>query len=209
MAVTPYQKKKRNAFTRQRKAVVFMIAEGKNKTETNYFSSLGKDVGAVIRFSSGKHTDPKNMVAELGRFMNDGGFDQKSGDTAYCLIDADTNPDKDLIIAEADKQAKKKSIRLIVSAPCFEVWFLCHYKKPGTFKTSEAVVQELKTFIPNYAKGSTGTYELINEKASDAVSFARQINSECKSKGYAPHTTSFSPSTEVVEVYEDLMKKRK
>ena len=56
-----YRRKQRNTGTRKRKPIVFLIAEGKNKTETIYFKDFAKDNNRIIRFAPGNHTDPVNL----------------------------------------------------------------------------------------------------------------------------------------------------
>ena len=50
MAVTSvgYKRKERNSFRRARSPIMFLVAEGKNKTETFYFRNFGQDVNRII-----------------------------------------------------------------------------------------------------------------------------------------------------------------
>ena len=64
-----YKRKQRNAEDRKRRAIVFLIAEGKNKTETLYFKAFGHDLNRNVRFAPGDYTDPVNMVSTLKNFM--------------------------------------------------------------------------------------------------------------------------------------------
>ena len=60
-----YNRKKRNSFQRARRPIIFIVAEGKNKTETLYFRDFGQELNRIIRFARGNHTDPISMVNEL------------------------------------------------------------------------------------------------------------------------------------------------
>lgn len=71
-----YKRKKRNSFRRARKPIVFLAAEGKNKTETLYFRDLRQDVNCIFRFAPGNHTAPVNMVNELKYFLDENDFSQ-------------------------------------------------------------------------------------------------------------------------------------
>lgn len=75
----------------------------------------------------GGSTDPVNMVLELLSECKDMGFDPKAGDTGYCVLDSDFVASKNKQIALADKIARDNALSLIVSSPCFEIWYLCHY----------------------------------------------------------------------------------
>lgn len=87
-----YKRKERNSFRRARRPIIFLVAEGKNKTETLYFRDFGQDVNRIIKFAPGNHTDPVNMVNELESYIAENDFSQDLGDKSYCLIDADVNP---------------------------------------------------------------------------------------------------------------------
>ena len=43
-----YKRKVRNSFRRARRPIIFLVAEGKNKTETLYFRNFGQDVNRII-----------------------------------------------------------------------------------------------------------------------------------------------------------------
>lgn len=78
-----YRRKQRNTEDRKRRPIVFLIAEGKNKTETLYFKAFGHDVNRNVRFAPGDYTDPVNMVSTLKSFMADNDFSPELGDKAY------------------------------------------------------------------------------------------------------------------------------
>jgi hypothetical protein len=78
-----YRRKRRNAEDRKRRPIVFLIAEGKNKTETLYFKAFGHDMNRNVRFAPGDYTDPVNMVSTLKNFMADNDFSPELGDKAY------------------------------------------------------------------------------------------------------------------------------
>lgn len=122
-----YQPKPRNTNQRERKKVILLMAEGENKTETFYFKGLSNS-SYVMQFAPGNYTDPVNMVNALRRTFDDLGLDATAGDVAYCLVDSDLDPKKDKQIACADAKAGD-GIKMIVSCPCFEIWYVCHYTK--------------------------------------------------------------------------------
>ena len=64
MALATYNKKKRGIEQRKRKRLVFVSAEGKNKSETLYLKSFNnKDI--YFKFVSGNSTDPVKMSKDL------------------------------------------------------------------------------------------------------------------------------------------------
>ena len=84
---TGYQPKTRNSYQRKRKSVVLLVAEGKNKTETQYFKSIPSP-DHVIRFAPGNYTDPVNMVYALRKEYEELELDAELGDAAFCLVDS-------------------------------------------------------------------------------------------------------------------------
>ena len=193
-----YKRKERNSFRRARRPIIFLVAEGKNKTETLYFRDLGQDANRIIKFAPGNHTDPVNMVNELKSYLAENDFSQDLGDKAYCLIDADVNAAKNEQIAKAEELAKKAGIEIILSVPCFEIWFLCHFIYSTKQYTSSAeVVTELQKYIPGYDKSTAGVYERIKSLTATALDNAARLEKYCENNGFAVHTTDFMPSTDV------------
>lgn len=122
-----YKRKQRNSGTRSRKAIVLLATEGRNQTETLYFKDMAKERGRVVRFVPGNYTDPVHMAQATKESYDDLELSAELGDRAFCLIDADCDAKKDLQISQADRIAEGGEFRILVSVPCFEVWFLCHY----------------------------------------------------------------------------------
>lgn len=200
-----YKRKERNSFRRARRPIIFLAAEGKNKTETLYFRDFGQDVNRIIKFAPGNHTDPVNMVNELKSFLSENDFSLDLGDKAYCLIDADVNPAKNEQIAKAEELAKKAGIEIILSVPCFEIWFLSHYIFSTKQYTSSAeVVVELQKYIPCYGKSTSGVYEKTKILTSTAHENAVRLEKYCEKNGFSVHTTEFMPSTDVYRIVDEL-----
>jgi len=200
-----YKRKPRNTGTRKRKPIIYMMAEGKNKTETLYFRAYGKDVERIIRFAPGGQTDPVNMVVGLKNFMYENDYDSSLGDKAYCLIDADVNTSKESQIIHADKLATKHGIQLIVSAPCFEYWYMCHFIFSGKKYTSNLeLLSDIERHIPGYSKSTENLYDALKLNTSVAVNHAKRIEKHHLDDGYNLHTVEFTPSTEVYHIAEEL-----
>ncbi|MBR6410198.1 MAG: RloB domain-containing protein [Clostridia bacterium] len=198
-----YSPKRRNAYQRKRKSIILLAAEGDNKTETLYFSSLSNS-DYVVRFTHGNFTDPVKMVNQLKSEYQDLELDAELGDKAFCLIDSDTDPAKDNQIREADGKAGK-TIRVLVSSPCFEVWYLCHFSASARMYGSSAeVVKALKKHIPEYRKEMKDIRKIIGDKTKTAIRNAKELEKRCLANGLKKHTVSFTPSTEVYQIVELL-----
>jgi hypothetical protein len=200
-----YTPKKRNSNSRKRKKIIFIATEGKNKTEKLYFKKFNSDK-VQIRFAKGGSTDPVNMVSELLSECKDMGFDPKAGDKGYCVLDSDFVASKNKQIASADKIAKDNALSLIVSSPCFEIWYLCHYDySTKAFGSNEEVIDVLKKKIPQYDKNKEDMYELLRPILDNAVSNAKRLEKYNLQGGKMTHTVEFMPSTEVYRIIETII----
>ncbi len=199
-----YTRKKRNSNSRKRKKIIFIATEGKNKTEKLYFKKFNSDKVQII-FSKGGATDPVNMVSELLSECKERGFDSKAGDVAYCVLDSDFDANKNNQLALAEKKAVKNNLSMIVSGPCFEIWFLCHYGySTKVFSKNEDVINELKIKLPEYDKNKEDMYELLQKNLDEAILNAKKLEKYNMQCGKIPHTVEFMPSTDVYRIIETI-----
>lgn len=150
MADRNFQKKKRNDVKRKRKPVMLITAEGRNKTEKQYFNSFQDQHGKYsIRFATGLETDPVGMLKAMEKAWKKNELSEKDGDKAYIVLDMDCKPEKIRLVKELQK--KSKNIKFIVSNPCIEVWFILHFiYTTHQFKDSKEPKKELAKYIPEY-----------------------------------------------------------
>lgn len=201
-----YVKKRRNFVNRKRKKVMLISAEGKNKTEVQYFRNLNSNMLSV-RFAGGNETDPMHLVQHAIEFYEENQLDEFNGDMAFCLVDGDIMPEKDATIKKAEKLAERNHINFIVSNPCFEVWFLCHCTPVAStkqFATNSAVIKELKQYLPHYTK-NTDIFSVIDVNREKAISNAKSLEHSAISAGYTYHTYTFQPATDVYKIFEKLL----
>lgn len=205
-----YAKKVRNAFTRERRPVIVIAAEGKNKTEYQYFRDFGRDVERQIVFADGNYTDPVQMAGALIKKCEQRDWQQENGDRAYCLIDSDTDDKKDIQIAKADRKLRAQGMQLLVSGPCFEVWYLCHYHANARqYHNVEEIISELRHFHPAYDKSTEGMYAATKERLQTAIQNAEKLRAACMDRGDQPHTVAFRPSTEIDILAKELMRQER
>ena len=195
---------KRGLQTRKRNPIVLFAAEGNNKTESVYLQNFqGKNRPRIIQ-TSGNQTDPVKMMKQLIKEAREKGLSVRDGDRAFCIIDTDTNKEKQ---AQIDTACKMETdlVKVITSSPCFEEWFLCHYRWSTGYQTSSAVLDELKTFCPSYKKNSN-IYPLINDKQGIAIKNAARLEQFHHDLGRSEHSVDSNPSSEMYKVIEFLMK---
>ena len=89
-----YKAKKRNSRNRKRRRLILLATEGKNKTETNYFSSFSNKEYKFL-FARGNETDPVGMSRHLVKDYTFYDLDNELGDCAFCVIDGDLSSEKE------------------------------------------------------------------------------------------------------------------
>ena len=204
-----YRAKQRNSGKRRMKRILLVSAEGNknNKTEKRYLSHL-KSRDNEIRFVSGNETDPKTMMHRLIQEKEE--YELTSADLAICLIDSDFDIKRDKAIAEAENQippADKETTRLIVSAPSFEIWYICHFRyTTRQYQNKDELLLDLARHIPGYKK-SQDIYPSLVGKEEIAIQNAKKLETWCKENGKRPHHVEYMPSTDMYQVWEWLTRK--
>lgn len=199
--------RKQRSGTRNAKRVIYIKAEGKNKTERNYFMDINKDKESkiVFKFAKGNETDPPGMMRQLAAQVRKDEA-TRTIDAAYCLADSDLDARKDKQLKQADKIAAKSEcstkIELLVSSPCFEIWYLCHFTKPEhQYMKNQDVLDELRVDIPAYKKSDTNLYHnKLKDLLPKVIETARAITEKIEPAKH--HTVEAQPSTEVYRIFE-------
>ena len=198
-----YTKKKRNTGNRVRKRIVLLSVEGENKTEKNYFKGFNNATTRVV-FTRGNETDPVRLAKRLVQEYKSLGLDDELGDLAYCVVDGDVSKKQEKEIKKAETIVKKHG-NIIVSNPCFEVWFLFHYTdSTRQYKSSREVVIALKEYIPDYEKNTADIYSQLIDKLDDAISNAKNLDDYNKMMQRSLHNYDYQPSSEVYKIIEGI-----
>lgn len=199
--------KPRGTGNRKRKPVMFLSLEGNNKTEKLYLQSLNKDCGDkyALNFTSGRETDLRNMWKALNDLTQDS-FNQDDGDKAYCLCDRDFEPYKNGRIREIKQEARRSQAKLIVSNPCFEIWFLNHFRySTKSYSSNQALLGDLCNFVPCYEKNVDYYATHLKSKTTEAIrNSIRQIeqnSGDGRSDDFIPD----NPGTEITMIINDFL----
>ena len=202
------EQRKRKLNQRQTKSIVVIGCEGKNKTETNYFKNFSSRE-CIIKFSTGRHTDPVGMANDLVEFMKREDIKAEYGDKSYLLIDTDINQNKQGQINEAKDICDRNDIELITSTPTFEYWYILHYGNTAKkYQSSKQVKDDLKTKIANYSE-SINIYPLIEDKTEEAIKNAKCIEKYHLENGQVIDNENANPHTSVYKVVEELNNRNK
>lgn len=194
--------KKVRKVTRKKKPVILIIAEGKNVTESQYFKSFQNQHNgySIQMLTPGHSTDPKGMYKKISQYWKEKELDEKQGDIAFIVLDLDCNPDKALLIKELAK--KNKSMKFVISNPCFEVWFLLHFKySTHTYASSSEVIKDLRNHISNYEKNMP-VAEMIADKLEVAMTNAGKLKNYFEKIGAKWPSEACNPYTDVTIVID-------
>lgn len=169
------KQKKRGLVKRERRRILLLGLEGKNKTEKLYFSEFNHlQKKFVIRFASGNKTDPLQLVQNLEKDIHKQDLNLKDWDMAFAVFDVDNDIGKQRSIEEAKQIAGKKGIKLIPSNPCFEVWFLLHFEYSTAYCSNLDALQKLCKYVENYDK-SCSCFNQIHPYLNTAIHNSKKL----------------------------------
>ena len=204
MSERSFKKKQRNQKNRNRKPVIVIAAEGRNKTEKIYIESL-KDriVDKSVKFIKiGATTDPYGLFKGVEKYWNQNELLGELGDKAYIMLDADCDKKKLELIKELENQ--NDIIRFIISNPCIEIWFLQHFGySTKAYVDSKEPKKDLATKIDGY-KESMDISSIINPHILKATENIEKLKIHYEKIGIAWGSDECNPMTDVPELLKEL-----
>ena len=202
--VARVKQKERGRVSRNRRKMILIGAEGKNETEVTYFKEFNrKQKTYTIKAAKGNSTDPKGIVEDTVNSVIHEELDFAEGDMAFCVFDTDTNLSKQSQIDEAIRLADRNGVEVVLSIPCFEIWFLQHFENSTGQLTSNGAIERLLKYIPDYQKSANVFYKL--EPHMDvAIRNAKNLEKHHSNIGNHPRNIECNPSTEVYRLVEIL-----
>lgn len=181
---------------------ILIVCEG-SKTEPDYFKGLirtwkihpiqveviGEECDSapisVVEYTLDRKKENLRKVKK--------GLDIKIDDY-WCVFDFDQHKS----YTRAIYQAKANKLKIAFSIPCFEFWYLLHFRyTEGEFKECDEVVHELKKYIPDYDKTKAPLDKLI-PLLDDAIKNAAALRKALKTSG------AKGPATEADLLVEEL-----
>lgn len=189
---------------------VLIICEGE-KTEVNYFRNLI----SIYRLNSAnvevlpckKGSAPISIVD----YAVERSKSQPYLDRVYCVFDRDNHNSFDQAIEKLkrlDQQAKRKKPRYFsaISIPCFEFWFLLHFKyttkqysQTQNCSMCDNLIAELRQHLPSYTKNTPNLFAQLEQHLPAASRHAAQLRQE------NDRMDTDNPSTNVDEVVQYLI----
>lgn len=201
-------KRTKDKFKKERNPLIYIVCEGRNKTERTYFNHF-KDRNApfVLYVEDCEDTDIEHMAKKANNIFVKNDMDINLGDKVYCMVDLDLEQYKYDKFIKA--RTKYKNIEIIPSNPCFEIWLLYYFTKhPKVLSSSQKVKAELRNYVPGYTE-STDVINVANLGMKEHVVAIN--NSETKNSHYDDELKAIdrNPYTEVANVITQLIQHRR
>ena len=201
--------KRREAFKEPRKSIL-IVCEGK-KTEPIYFDALKKKLrlamvdieivgaGAVPITVVDRAVDLKKEKRRISKRSPT----EVEYDIIYCVIDVEA-PKPHESLARAVSKAKDNKLEVILSNPCFEYWYILHFRKTGApFNTSREVKSVLRReHHHSYSESDTTIFNVVYPKTRYAIKNSKEVLNEHHNN--AEDLRNCNPSTHVHKIVEYL-----
>lgn len=174
-----------------------LIVCGGTVTEKQYFDGLRGKLGlkAVTITVVGKPLDSLSVVEFAIKKRN-----QENPDEVWCVLDVES-PHTNPTFGPAILKAQAESIKLAVSNPAFEFWYLLHYKNSNRpYYNAYELEQDLTRQLPNYSKNAK-VFSALFPHTQAAVERANQVWENHPDK----HSSFPNPSTSVFKLVQYLL----
>ncbi len=162
----------------KKKPLIVICSEGGKKSSEYYYFRNYSSRDLRIQFSTGNSTDPKGMLEDLLKYINNEDIKSEENCKIFLVLDTDLNKNRIKEIEEITPECIKHNIEIITSTPTFEIWYLMHYRNNKLkFTTSKEVKKELQNINGFYTE-SMNMYKLINDYTDKASIVAEHIEQE-------------------------------
>ena len=197
---------KRRQGSKEPRKSILIVSEG-SKTEPIYFNSLKSKLRlAMVEIEIvGEGAAPITVVnraiklREKRKRLAKTSLIKAAYEVIYCVIDVDTHETLD----QAIDKARGNKIRTILSNPCFEYWYILHFKKTSApFNTSKEAKSALKKEHPAYCESDTTIFDVVYQKTPDAIKRSKEVLKEHHND--AEDLSDCNPSTHVHKIVEYL-----
>ena len=208
---------RRGSKPRRTKPVILIVTEGE-KSEPKYFEHFrtrqnNVEVRVVPNSKNGGKTDYLNLIRKASRICKEDDLSPKSGDSVWIVADGDVNyqaadaiKKKNAALTQARATAEKEAYSLLISNPCFELWYLLHLRyTTAHLPDYDAVKKALEQAgIKDYEKHND-LYEQLDSETLEAIKRAKRLETHQVENGFAlPLGIDANPFTEVYRLVEKL-----
>jgi hypothetical protein len=200
--------RRREGFKETRKSIL-IVCEG-SMTEPIYFTSLKNKLRLKMVEVDvvGEGAAPINVVDRAVELRAERKRDASRSltkvayDIVYCVVDVEA-PQPHESLARAVNKARDNGVEVILSNPCFEFWYILHFRKTSApFNTNRNVVSQLRQDYPAYNKSDGTIFGVIYPKTHDAIRHSAQVLREQHND--AEDLRDCNPSTDVHRIVGPL-----
>ena len=170
-SLASYRRESRNLEPRERVLIVCPTHE----TEYLYFDELRKRLRImaeveVVKKLMGAVSAVKRAIELAGQAERD----DEPFDQIWCVLDVEQQPDNADLKA-ARKLAEDSGVRLALSNPAIEYWFLLHFEASSkTLSNAKAAIALLRRHLRGYKKNDI-QFDRLFENSEAAIANARQL----------------------------------
>jgi hypothetical protein len=186
---------------------VLIACEG-TKTEYLYFQAIRSSLRlptlqvVVVRPDG---TDPLNVVrkavVEKRRLKKDLAW--VTNDQAWAVFDGDEHRDSNRANwNDAIQLAASNDIKLAISNPCFELWYILHFQDCERALNRVDALRLLRKHIKEYAKGIVPWPNPLQPLTSTAIQRAQFLAAKYERDGFDPY---YNPSSGISRLVETLL----
>jgi len=200
--------KRREAFKEPRKSIL-IVCEGE-KTEPIYFKALKERLRLIMVDVEivGEGAAPITVVnsaielREERKQIASKSLTKTAYEIIYCVIDVEA-PQPHGSLTDAVIKAKDNKLEIILSNPCFEYWYILHFRKTSApFNTSQDAKSALRREHHTYSESDTTIFNVVYPKTSDAIKHSKEVLQEQHND--AEDLSDCNPSTHVHKIVEYL-----
>ncbi|MEA3224517.1 MAG: RloB family protein [Planctomycetota bacterium] len=199
---------KRRQGSKEPRKSILIVSEG-SKTEPIYFNSLK----SILRLAMvdvdvvGEGVAPITVVDRAIELRQERkrlakrSLTKAAYEIVYCVIDVEA-PRAESLSRAVDK-ARANKLEAILSNPCFEYWYILHFRKTSApFNTSQDAKSVLRQEHPDYRESDTTIFDVVYPSTGDAIKRAKEVLRE--QHGGAEDLSDCNPSTHVHRIVEYL-----
>jgi len=201
---------KRRAPSINSRESVLIVCEGE-KTEPQYFEALRKELGLKIVevVVEGKEcgSSPISVVNHAILLRQQRDIEAKQSlplvayDVIWCVMDVEA-PKPHVSLAQAVDKAQANGLKVALSNPMFEYWYLLHFEKTSALmQSNKDVMRRLKEHHPKYKKNDPDFFKIVYPLTAKAIQNSKAV---LKEKHYGDDLQNCNPSTHVHRVVEHL-----
>lgn len=171
---------------------VLIVCEGE-KTEPNYLRELLDNYelsSANVEVDGNCDSSPSKVFEYAKLRFRDEAKRGDAFDTVYCVFDRDSHVGYYETVQAIGAAKPKGTFNAITSVPCFEYWILLHYDyfthpyaRTERSSPCDCVIDDLKAFIPDYAKGSKGIFAQVMGQTDFAIANAERSLIQANNSG--------------------------